>query len=520
MAITRFFSNGTRSIPCLLVGDVAQAAQSYQDRFGFQPAAVFEDPPAALMRRGGCEVLLQAISPETEVGPGGASRRNFADQAWDALFQVDSIDAIARDLRLRGTRIEVGIGITAVSDRTLEVRDDWGNVVAFAETPIGPRAVLRRLAHAAVPVKAKYALHRRLRDRSERNDLRRMREFCGQLAPDPFFMFFTEGLLHWVSQAERHVPKDVNLVLVGSALPDDEVDWLRRNIDRPLHNIGLGVDDNTTWEFLFAANTSNFGYLDIDCFVLAPELFAQMARIGSDVAVNGIWTYDAVPGKPIACTHFAFINLDVARELRTAGMDLTAANYDWKGSNLALLHPRTHCRVPNSRQRQLLLRILPPDERGRPTPPGQSQFFDTLVAYQIGAYAHGYRTHPVRPLAHRTQASLADSQAGQRIWQQDMSPEVVHVGGVSYYRRFFHSPQLRGMYVAAEYAMIQRILHRLPESYHQRAQRLRSELANYHIEPEEAVDLLRRHLIDDRSLPPSAAARILDTVDTPLRIRP
>ena len=94
-------------------------------------------------------------------------------------------------------------------------------------------------------------------------------------------MFFTERLLHWVVNAERHVPRDVNLVLIGSALPDEEQRWLRENLDRPFHNIRLGVDDNTTWEFLFATNRQNFGYLDIDCFVLQPKVNAAEMRYHS-----------------------------------------------------------------------------------------------------------------------------------------------------------------------------------------------------------------------------------------------
>ncbi|GIH03418.1 hypothetical protein Rhe02_14850 [Rhizocola hellebori] len=516
MVFRDLISDGTRSVPCLLVNDVSEAARFYGQRFGFDRADIVGDPPiAAMVRRGDCAILLQAVQPGLDLAPGEMSRRRHAGQAWDAFIEVDNLDPIAKDLRARGTQIQVGIGITFLSDRTLEVRDDWGNVIAFAERPVSTRASMRRLIRSAVPNRMRHEVAQWRRDREEQVHLREIKTFCAGLdRPDPFYMFFTEGLLHWVAQAARLVPPEVNLVLIGSKLSEEEVRWLAEHVKRPLHNIRLGVDDNTTWEFLFAANNSNFGYLDIDCFVLAPELFEQMTQINPEVAVNAIWTYDTDDGKPIACTHFAFINLQVARALQARGTYMTPANYDWIGSNLALLHPRTWCRIPTSRQRQMLLRVLPPDDHGRPIPPGESQFFDTLVAYQLAAYANGYSTNRVRNLAHRTQRSLLESAGGPRVWQQDMSAELVHVGGVSYYRRFFHQPELRAMYVAAEYAMLQRLDGLLPDRYRGRAERLRAELAHYGLSADSAPDLLYRHLVDDRGLPPAAAARILDMAVT------
>lgn len=190
---------------------------------------------------------------------------------------------------------------------------------------------------------------------------------------------------------------------------------------------------------------------------------------------------------------------------------MSPTNYDWVGSTISLLHPRSVCRIPNEAQRRLLLKVLPPDERGRPTPPGGMTFFDTLVCFQVGAYARGYRTRAVRPLMHRTQDEIADTTSGP-VWQQDMSDEIVHVGAVSYYHRDFQAVGQRGLYLAAELALITAADGDLPADYATRQDQLVSELAEYGLDPEAAVQMVRGHLVDDRGLSESTADRVLGGV--------
>jgi hypothetical protein len=492
------------AIPCLEVADLRAACTAYATRLGFGDVELLGDPPEiALVRRGRATLLLQQAP-----GTGGRERRGGA--AWDALVMVDDVAEVAADLRRRGTRILLGVGMSHVSGRTLAVPDGCGNVVAFAERSSGVRHAVRT-AGGLVPARLRAAVRDRRLALEERAPRAAFQAFYDALpsTADAFYMFFTEGLLHWVVHAERLVPPTVNLVLLGSDLPAEERAWITANLRRPFHNVGLGIDDNTAWEFLFATNRSGFGWLDIDCFVLEPGLFAEMAAIEPSVALNGMWTYAMPGGQPVACSHFVFCNAGVIRRLREAGRWISPANYDWAGSNVALLHPRTNCRVPTRAQRRALLEILPPDGRGRPAPPGDGPFFDTLVAYQAVATASGYPTHPVRPLAHRTQATLGQGTPGVRVWQQDLSDEVVHVGGVSYHDRYFHAPELRGMYLAAEHALLERACERLPASYAHRRDARAEELAFMGIPPAGATDLVRRHLVRDRGLSPGAAARIL-----------
>lgn len=494
-----------RGVPCLLVGDVDRAVAYYRDVLCFPDSERF-DATASAMVSGRCgQLLLQQASGDTAA----FSHRRLGGNPWDALFHVDDIERLAEQLRGRGARVQVGLGITAVSDKTLEVRDEWGNVLAFAGADIGLRSVLRSAAAKAVPARLGREVRHRRRRREEAPELARMRTFVAGLdrTSPPFYMFFTQGLLHWVRSAERLVPADVNLVFIGSALPRDEQEWLRANTSRPLHNIDLGVDDNTTWDFLFECNDSGFGYIDIDCFVLDPDLFTDLAAIEPDVAVNGVWTYETHDGTPIACTHLVFVNTDAVTDLRARGSYLSPANYDWDGATISLLHPRDYCRVPDRAQRDVLLTQLPPDDQGRPTPPGDAPFFDTLVAFQIGAHAGGYRTVRTRPLTHRTQATI---DAAKPVWQQDVSDEVVHVGGVSYYQRWFHSSRLRGMYLAAEHALMAPVVSRLPVSYVARVRALEAELAQLGIDPANSTAMVHAHLVEDRGLRPESADRILD----------
>ncbi|GHE27118.1 hypothetical protein GCM10017673_31450 [Streptosporangium violaceochromogenes] len=502
--------SGAEGVPCLLVGDLRRAAEHYRDVLGFDLVEPVGDPPSMVFaRRAEGSLLLQAAPDDA----GGFSHRRFADRSWDALFFVDDIERVAARLRANRADIEFGIGVTGISERTLEVRDEWGNILAFAATYDGLRQTLRYVVNRTIPARIRTAPRNYRLARQERPELTAFQRFYHRLERkrDPVFMFFTTGLMHWMVSAQRHVPADVNLVLLGSGLSEDEQEWIRGNLDRPFHNVGLEIDDNTAWEFLFAVNRFDFAYMDIDCFVLNPSVFGDLLRFSDGVAVNAVWTYDAAPGVPIGCTHLVAVNVEAARELRRRNRSMSPANYDWEGSMVPTLHHRTYCRVPTPRQRRTLLRVLPADEHGRPRTPGASPFFDTLVAYQLTAAAAGYRTHPVRPLAHRTQEMFTerDTADDRRVWQQDMTDELVHVGGISYYSRVFHASDLRLLYLSSEYTILRDLAGGLPASYAERLRLISRRLENLGVTPEEAPALIFRHLVRDRGLSVATAERVL-----------
>ncbi|MCB5909688.1 VOC family protein [Streptomyces pinistramenti] len=503
-----------QGVPCLRVGELDRAVRFYRDQLGFAQVSLLggAQPHAALCtaaRRGGAVLLSQ-----TEEGSGEPVRRRPDQSYWDAVFFVDDIDRVAGQLRARGVRIDVGIGISAVSSRMLEICDDWGNRVAFAEAGEGWRPALRRLTEQVVPPRVRTVVRDVRFAREERAEYARFERFYGNLPSrlNPVYMFFTSGLLHWVLASEKHIPAEVNLVLFGSGLTDEEQRWLSENLDRPVYNSALEIDDNTAWEFLFEANRTNFGYIDIDCFVLEPKVFSDLSSFDDGVAVNAVWTYRAAPGVPIGCTHLMFLNAAVIAELRTRGRYLSPTNYDWRGSKVPLLHHRTYCRIPTASQRRLLLEVLPADEAGLPVPPAEAPFFDTLVGYQIAAAATGYRTHAVRPLAHRTQTLFAEARsAGKQVWQQDWSDELVHIGGISYYGRYFHATEFRKLYLAAEYSVLCDSVDKLPVSYQERKTTIERQQRMIGLDPATAREFIHRHLASGRGLGPNAVERVIGT---------
>src|SRR5215218_7246543 len=130
---------------------------------------------------------------------------------------------------------------------------------------------------------------------------------------DILYMFFTSGLLHWVSRALSFVPENVNVVLVGSDLQEDELTWIQENVRRPFHHIRLRVDDRAVWEFLFETNVNNFGWLDIDCFIFEPRLFREIVQIDPGVVANTVWSFQAPGGADMLCTFFVFLNVEAIR---------------------------------------------------------------------------------------------------------------------------------------------------------------------------------------------------------------
>ncbi|SFQ68762.1 VOC family protein [Amycolatopsis rubida] len=501
---------GGEGVPCLWVGDLDRAVSFYRDRAGFRETELLggQRPHAALASGHGATVLLRAAGDEERE----SRRRRSGNSDWDALFFVGDLDRVARELRDGGVRIEVGIGVSAVAYRTLEIRDEWGNALAFAEAAGGWRPATRELAERVIPARLRTSLRDRKFARQERPEHARFARFHAELPDrrDPVYMFFTKGLLHWVAASAKHIPPEVNLVFFGSGLPAEEQRWLSEHLGRPVFNSQLEIDDNTAWEILFAANTTNFGYVDIDCFVLDPRVFADLAAIGDDVAVNAAWTYPAAPGVPVACTHLVFLNAGIIAKLRDSGRYLSPANYAWDGGMVPLLHHRTYCRVPTPEQRRLLLEVLPADERGLPKAPGEAPFFDTLIGYQIAAAAAGYRTRAVRPLAHRTQAMFAEAAAaGKHVWQQDLSDELVHIGGISYYGRYFHAAEFRKLYLAAEYSVLRASVDRLPPGYRERRSTIERQLREAGLDPLLAREFIREHLVADRGIGAEAADRIL-----------
>lgn len=264
----------------------------------------------------------------------------------------------------------------------------------------------------------------------ERRELAAFRRFYETLPrkEDAVYLFFSSSLLHWVGTVLRFIPESVNAVLIGSALTPEEVAWLRASQPRPFHHVETRVDDKTIWEMLFAVNRHNFGWLDIDCFVLNPAIFEEMAAMPDDVCMSSAYSYRGHGGEQVVATYFAFVNARARDAIRATGVEVSPCTYCYVSDREGRHVPQATTRVPTRRQIALLRGQLPLDDLGRPIPPSMikekffAPVFDTLVLYQFLAKALGYRVQLVRQVS-----AIAGT-------PESYSSELIHIAAASYFR--------------------------------------------------------------------------------------
>jgi hypothetical protein len=298
----------------------------------------------------------------------------------------------------------------------------------------------------------------------EETQLRCFREFYESLPEkeNVFYMFFTSGLLHWVIRSSRLASQTANVVLIGSGLQPEELSWLERYSEQPFHHLIGPADDKTVWELLFRTNRYSFGWIDIDCFVLSPELLSEMMLIDERVVANCVWSLPR-HGRHILSTYLLFLNAAAIREV-IAQVPVTPCTYSYERTSNSRTVSDRYCRMLTPVLAERLGQILPVDDAGRPRYLGEDNFFDTLHVYQLVAETLGYRLGRVRPLRHEN------------------TDEVVHVGKVSYYEERWSGRDLPENQIVVrlllqmEYLMLQDLCGRLPIHYELRRQRLAAKL--------------------------------------------
>lgn len=491
-------------VPCLRVADVEAAAAHYRNALGFELVAMIggAQPGFAIMRKHGAALLLQQAAGERQpAGPGGPP--------WDAVLLVDDVEAAYGELKSRGVRALGDIDGKGIGWDSFDFPDGHGNLLCIGQSADEFLAVIQPAARGRVS-RWRLALDRRVAERQERALLRQFRDFHAGLGDrrDVFYMFFTTGLLHWAAKAASFVPADVNLVLLGSDLTADERTWIAGNIPRPFHHIDLPVDDVTAWELLFATCEENFGWLDIDCFVLNAGIFAELAKIGDGTSVSCTWSWEAAYGFRVANTHLAFLSVAAIRAVERSGAAASPGVFDWRGAQRRFPPRKCFMKVPSARQRELLLQVLPADPEGRPRLL-EGDYFNTLVVYQLLARAVGYSTAQVRSLARRCRMPVDADSTDPEHWPEDMSDELFHLYGVSYYRTHEYDPGIRALYLAAEYVMLENAAHLLPEAYAAQREEIAGELTGTGLDPAAARERMRRHLMAGRGLSQAAADLVL-----------
>ncbi len=305
-----------------------------------------------------------------------------------------------------------------------------------------------------------------LMDQVQAPHLEEFRSFWQALGDrrDVFYLFFTSGLLHWAVRSLRRIPRGVNVVLIGSHLKPEEVDWIHRHVETPFHHVVLPVDDKTIWEFLFATSGENFGWLDVDCLVVEPALFEEMRQIPSDALANTVWSYPVPGGHEMLCTYFVFLNAEAIRTV-VGEVDVSPCTYSWETTQMSRLSPWASCRRPPPAIAQRLASCIPQGPDGRPVYLSERSFYDTLQVYQLVAQTAGYRVNHLR-----------------RLPRNKPSPEIAHVGRVSYYEHGWEGkdrPENREIYAGtlqSDFLVLSDSVDALPAAYRERWMAIRGRL--------------------------------------------
>ena len=192
-------------------------------------------------------------------------------------------------------------------------------------------------------------------------------EFCrfyaGLAEKECWFMFFTSGLLNIVTAALRFIPETQPVVLIGSGLSSAEITWLSStHANRPLHVIPIVVDDKTIWEFLFSVADHDFGWIDIDCFVLADDLLTGMRDPASGGALRGPFMFKP---RPILRTHLLWIEIDVVRKLQDI-VPTSPTTYSYVLTQAQRYPEHSFCRMIQPLHLQYIGKVLELDPSGRP----------------------------------------------------------------------------------------------------------------------------------------------------------
>lgn len=121
----------------LAAHDVFALAKFYQERFGFELAQSFEDPPYVILVKEGMRLSLTVDESQSDDLPGFTFRAapSRAERASCMVLEVNDCDAARADLEAQG-----------VSMRSETFRPPWGGARFFCEDPEGNLIEIEELA--------------------------------------------------------------------------------------------------------------------------------------------------------------------------------------------------------------------------------------------------------------------------------------------------------------------------------------------------------------------------------------
>ena len=122
-----------KSTPQFTIPDVIAAARYYCDVLGFENRGFFGEPPVFVMVGRGVVDIFFSQDPKVK----GQARPRSAI-AYDAYIHVNSVEALAAELKRRGAAIVEGPVTRVYGMRELIVEDCHGLRLAFGEDPEAP----------------------------------------------------------------------------------------------------------------------------------------------------------------------------------------------------------------------------------------------------------------------------------------------------------------------------------------------------------------------------------------------
>ena len=483
----------------LLVPDLARSLRYYRDVLGFEICS--SNGRVAVVGGYGARLQLREDGAAERAGAGGSRGTP------DITLRVRQPGRVWRAFDGRAVDLVEPADLAPGSDASFAVVDCDGNTLVIAPARMLGGLARRRLA--GVSDDARIWISERFRHREESAHLASFRRFYERLGDkrDIYYLFFSGGLLHWVRKSLSYIPAATNVVLLGSALPDDEVTWLREHAGRPFHHVRLRIDDLIAWEFLFAVNEANFGWVDSDCLVLNPDLFGELANVDPGTSLNCAWSWDSGFGFPIANTFFMFVNAHAISALRQQGITVTPSSYRYSITGQRIPGRNCYVRRPTRAQLSRLRTIVPDGPDGRPATPKGMSYFDTTVLYQLLARTGGYPINPVRDL-------LGFGHLQGRAVQDESSDELLHVGAISKadvldeFSTHFHSRDIYLRYLVAEHLVLDGAAT-LPARYADRLAKVTAALDRSGLTPAAAEQMVRQHLAHERGLSATAVDAVL-----------
>lgn len=205
-----------------------------------------------------------------------------------------------------------------------------------------------------------------------------------------FYMFFSNHLLHWVNKAIQFVPTDINLILISAGLDQEDLTWVKKEINTPIFILDEYVSNNYILDMLLKNNNCNFGWIDIDCFILNPNLFHKLITIDKNHLLNCVWAFSCLNNKDIKLlnTYCIYFNIEAYHHIyNKTNIGPFPYAYNCTEKENADVH------ILSGHQENIMKKYFHNMEYPINTNAKECHspnYFDTLIAYQLAGKEFGY----------------------------------------------------------------------------------------------------------------------------------